>query len=120
MGELTTLVKRDTSGPSKSKSHSGSSSKKPVPARITDYWDEEERKEEEESALQREEKCHKKSAGPILSVAEHEEPIAALIAKNAPKQRSQVPGSSTHNPPEGKRSHSKANPPSPVKPNSSG
>ena len=117
---LTTPVKRDVSEPGEGKSHSGSSGKKPVPAKITDYWDEEERKrEEEESALRREEKHRKKSTGPILSVAEHEEPISALVAKHTPKQRSQVPGSSTHNPSEGKRSRSKTNPPCPVKPDSS-
>ena len=50
---LTTLVKCDTSIPSKGKLHLGSSGKKSVPPkRITDYWDDDERKREDEESLQ--------------------------------------------------------------------
>ena len=46
---LTTLVRHDTSVPSKGKLHPGSSSKKSAPPkRITEYWEDDERKKEDE------------------------------------------------------------------------
>ena len=106
---FTTLVKRDTSVPGKGKSHSGSSGKKSVPPKqITEYWDDDERKkEDEESRWQEEEKYQKKPTGPILSLNEHEESVAALTSKTAPSQVSQAPGLPSHAPSESKRSRSK-------------
>ena len=76
----------------KEKSFPRSSVKKSQPKQISDYWKDPERKREDEQSRRREEeKCRSKSsAPPILSLAEHEEPVSSLTSKTAPSQVSQI------------------------------
>ena len=76
------------------KSSSGSGVKKSKPKKIPDFWNDSEReREDEESNKWEKEKQHQKSHGsPILSLAEHEEPVSSLTAKTAPHRVSQPAG----------------------------
>ena len=69
----------------KGKSSSGSSGKKSQPKQIPDFWEDLEREiEDKESRKWEEERHHGKSSGsPILSLANHEEPVSSLISKTA-------------------------------------
>ena len=73
------------------KSSSKSAAKKSKPKLIPDFWDDPEKdKEDEESEKWEEERwCRKSSSGPILSLADHEEPVSSLISKTIPHQVSQ-------------------------------
>ena len=70
---------------SSGKSSSGSAGKKSEPKLIPDFW-----KEDEESKKWEEEIQHQKSCGsPILSLADHEEPVSTFTSKTALHQVSQ-------------------------------
>ena len=118
---LTTLVKRDTSVPSKGKLHPGSSGKKLAPPKqIIEYSEDNERKKEDEESLWWEEERHqKKPSGPVLSLDKHEELVMLLTSKAAPSLVSQGSGLPPHAPSEGKRSRSKVWRASPIWFNSS-
>ena len=86
----TTLAK-----PDKGKSFPGSSVKRSSqPKPISNYWkDPERKKDDEESQRWEEEKHHRKSSGaPILSLAEHKEPVSFLTSKTTLSRVSQPAG----------------------------
>ena len=68
---------------SSGKSSSGSGVKKSKPKKILDFWNdsEREREDEESNKWEKEKRCQKSRGGPILSLADHEEPVSSLTAK---------------------------------------
>ena len=53
------------------------------------YWGSKDRGKEDEEARKQEEKRRKKSAGPVLSLAEHEDAVGDLVKRHAPSRVTQ-------------------------------
>ena len=55
------------------------------------FWKDPERGKEDAEACKQEEKCRKKSTGPVLSLDDHEDSVTALINRATPSRVSQPP-----------------------------
>ena len=55
------------------------------------FWKDPERGKEDAEACKQEEKCRKKSTGPVLSLDGHEDSVTVLMKRAAPNQVSQPP-----------------------------
>ena len=89
-GSCTTPTKSH-SGAAKGKSESGKK-QLTLEEASAEYWGSKDRGEEDEEARKQEEKHRKKSTGPVLSLADHEDVVDDLLKRHAPSRVTQPTG----------------------------